>query len=43
LTRFLVEDSTVTANINGLTDVKLVVCHELDAAVEVPVVIPIRK
>jgi hypothetical protein len=43
LTRFLVDDSAVTADLHGLTAVTLVGCHELDPAVAVPVVVPVDE
>jgi len=43
LARLLVDDSGVTTDLDGLTSVTLVGCHELDAAVAVPMVVPVRK
>ena len=38
-----VDDSAVAADLHGLAIVTLLGCHEFDAAVAMPVVIPIRK
>ena len=38
-----VDVSVVIADLYGLTAMTLVGCHELDAAVVVPEVVPIRK
>jgi hypothetical protein len=43
VTRFLVDDSTVTADLYGLTAVTLMGCHELDATVATAEVVPVRK
>ena len=38
-----VDDSPVTADLHSITVVALVGRHELDAAVAVPMVVPVRK
>ena len=38
-----VDDSAVTTDLDGLTAVALVGRHEFDAAMAVPVVVPVRK
>jgi hypothetical protein len=43
LAGLFVDDSAVTADLYGLTAVTLVGCDELDAAVAMPVVVPISK
>ena len=43
LTCFFVDDSAVTTDLDGLTAVALVGCHEFDTAMAVPVVVPVRK
>ena len=43
LTSLLVDDTPVPADLHGLAAVTLVGSHELDAAVAVPVVVPIHK
>ena len=43
LTSLLVDDTPVPADLHGLAAVALVGRHELDAAVAVPVVVPIHK
>ena len=43
LAGLFVDDSAVTTDLDGLTAVTLVGCHELDAAVAVPMVVPVRK
>jgi hypothetical protein len=43
LPRLFVNDSAATADLHSLTFVPLVRRHELDAAVAVPVVVPVHK
>jgi len=43
LTLLLIDDSAVTADLDGLTTVTLLGRHELDAAVAVTVVVPVHK
>ena len=43
LARLLVDDSAVTTDLDGLTAVTLLRRHELDAAVAVPMVVPVDK
>jgi hypothetical protein len=43
LASLLVDDSAVTTDLDGLTAVTLLRRHELDAAVVVPMVVPIDK
>jgi len=43
LTNSLAVDSTVAADLDGLTAVTLVLRHELDAAVAMPVVLPVDE
>jgi hypothetical protein len=43
LTCLFVDDSAVAADLHGLATVSLVWRNELDAAVAVPVVVPIHK
>jgi len=43
LAGLLVDDSSVMADLDGLTAVALVGCHEFDTAMAVPVVVPLCK
>jgi hypothetical protein len=43
LTRLLVDDSSMPADLHRLTAVSLVGCDDLDAAVPVPVVVPVDE
>ncbi len=43
MTRLLVDDSAVAADIHGMTAVKLLGCHEFEAAVAVLVVVPVDE
>ena len=43
LTCFFVDDSAVTADLHSISIVTLMGRHEFDAAMAVPVVVPVRK
>ncbi len=43
LARLFIDDSSATADIQSITAVAMVSRHELDAAVAVPVVVPVRR
>jgi hypothetical protein len=43
LTRLLIDDSTVPADLHGLTAVALLLRDELDTAVAVPMVVPVDE